>query len=382
MNGGRPRVLLLVLAVTSTLYLVGSFLCNSIDDTWRVDVPSDSEALGRRRLNQLQAFRDPKKVQQKTDSKVTQSNGPDSISQQQGKSPTFVLFLGLEGVGHHLVRDLLVHSPAMETIGRLGLCTGDEQTLDLKKLQYSMLSGGREAKTKGGLFNPHLQYEEGFDSRSLFATVVNALRTISAAVAGSTAPGAEVMHIPINLNGCGREDTLPMMSYPTYKGDDRALNTVNLDVYYSACLEAGVRCSHAYLYRDPYDVLLSTQQRGFNEDVVTAMRLYTLELQLLYAQMMQHPSGNMGCFGFLDSSPSLFFDEYTWFARMFGWTAESFLEVHGMVNSKVDIPMGNGRKPNIVKDEWSIIMDAFKLSHDRVVDLCHSLIPDNLRQNQ
>lgn len=368
----RLGALLALLAFTSTLYLIGSFWCNSIDDnTRRADVPYLPKALGRRRLK-LQEFRDPKKVQRKTDRKVTQSNGPDSTTQQQGEEPTFVIFLGLEGVGHHLVRDLLVRSPAMETIGRLGLCTGDEQTLDLKKLQYSMLSGGRETKTKGGLFNPHLQYGGGFDSRSLFATIVNALRTISAAVASSTSPGAEMMHIPINLNGCGNEDTLPMMSYPTYKGDHRALNTVNLDIYYSACREAGVRCSHAYLYRDAYDVLLSAQKRGFNEDAVTAMRLYTLELQLLYAQMTQYPSGNAGCFGFLDSRVSLFFDEYSWFARMFGWTTtEAFMEVHGMVYSKANTAMRR-RDPKIVKDEWSIIMDAFKLSHERVIDLCYS----------
>ena len=377
--GQRLRALL---AFTSTLCLIGLFLCNSIDDTRRVDLPSVRKTRGHRRLNQLQKFRDPKNVEQKAERKVTRSNGPDSLTQQQGESPTFVIFLGLEGVGHHLVRDLLVHSPAMETVGRLGLCTGDEHTLDLKKLQYSMLSGGRETKTKGGLFNPHLQYDGGFDSRSLFATIVNALRTISAAVASSISPGAEMMHIPINLNGCGSEDTLPMMSYPTYKGDHRALNTVNLDIYYSACREAGVRCSHAYLYRDPYDVLLSAQKRGFNEDAVTAMRLYTLELQLLYAQMIQYPSANAGCFGFLDSRVSLFFDEYSWFARLFGWKAESFMEVYNMINSKANTAMRNEHKPKkIVKDEWSIIMDAFKLSHERVIDLCYSLMPDTSRQD-
>ena len=160
-------------------------------------------------------------------------------------------------------------------------------------------------------------------------------------------------HIAINANSCGRKSS--MISYPNLHGRDRALQIFNLDVFFNACADAKVICKHVIIYRDPYDVIQSTTvNRAFNHNIYNAIRLYTSAMQQIHSQMVSHPDGNMGCFGFLDVEGHELRQDWEQFGNLFGWGSfESFMDHANMITKKNRTPMLEEMRANLIPSRLS-----------------------------
>lgn len=341
-------------------------------------IQSKTGATHNHRRRQLQ-FDDPRTVQLRTDvvaentygaeEGITTADDPATAA----SGPTYIFVVGLEGVGHHFMGELLAQSPNMKIMRHLGLCNAKQNSLQA-------MTNSMYKQHGSGLLNPH-QYEaklvmdQRYDSRELFKNIVGCMVHIRTQVTAYLKRGdgdnvassltEAPFYVPINANGCG----LSELSYPNFL-HHRALDFINLDVYYDACHEAGVDCKHVYMYRDPYDILASTERRKFNVDTMQGIQLYTKELQLIYAQMTVHSSKNAGCFGFLDVNGAKREEDIDRFGNLFGW-GEGFRDFHHQVNTKEPVPMDDSSKLELVPPEWSVMMNYFLVMHDRVINLCY-----------
>jgi len=177
-------------------------------------------------------------------------------------------------------------------------------------------------------------------------------------------------HVAINANSCKGPS---MMSYPDYSGPDRALQNFNIDFFYNACSDAGVKCKHLYIYRDPYDVIRSSSNRHFNENVYDAVRLYMSVLQQVHSQMVSFPERNLGCFGFLDPAGFQIQQDWERFGSLFGWESfEKFMATSQEINTMSPSPMSDEDKHLLVPDRLKAMMRALEDIHGRAVDYCYS----------
>lgn len=324
----------------------------------------------RRRLGSLSAFSDPKTV-----IRIDRDDGSfvvDGASGDSAVATTFAFIIGLEGVGHHFVGELLGEAPNLKLLEDLNLCEGDSESLH--SMNMAMFHSKGRRRPWGGLFNPNPPADSEFDSRVLYGEIVHAMSSINAFFATTFPPGGTLL-VPVNANRCaGRGGGTTEMSYPNLRGTDRAMNYPSLDLFYDACDEAEVSCKHIYMYRNPYDVLESTSKRKFNSDVAQGMRLYTMQLHIIYAQMSHHAGGTYGCFGFLDAEGAERVEDIDRFGRLFGWDSiDSFREVYYTLNKNNNpMPMDDSRKRKLVPPELEVLMRAYLEIHERVVNLCYS----------
>jgi len=240
-----------------------------------------------------------------------------------GNKPTFVFFLGLEGTGHHFVKTLLKGSPASRYMRRRDKGAGAKMT----ELADELFHSGK------GLMDAYCREDRVVDTVERRDNVVTLLRDITAEVANATAssgtdvaPNSSRNNIPPSTIALNANGFRYMMSYPMggIGSCSSRLKSPRLDVLYDACDRAGVRCEHAYLYRDPYEVLYSTTtKRGFNPTLYRAMHLYTHYLQVFLSHLVQYPSQTAGCFGLYEpgvTGRGLWNDRYARIIRnLTGW---------------------------------------------------------------
>lgn len=334
------------------------------------------------------------------------SDNKDDDAAYEG--PTLVLFVGLEGTGHHFIKSLLDHSPNMMQMKKLGVCSGYGG--ELGSLSYQFFHG---KEGPGGMFNPPSNSEgslnDAFDARDKFDQVVDILGNIKQKCIESQQQKKQRMNHATTINVPSSPDqandtttaidsasSLPLhqfnivinthgpsnLSYPSYKGPDRAMQLLNLDVYYNACRDARIRCRHAYIYRDPYNVLESTTgHRHFNGDALEGIRLYTGILHQIHSQMTLHLDKNIGCFGFLDSVGAENLNDWERFGSLFGWESnDDFMAIVREIN-KMDSPrpISEEMKEQLVPSRLDVLMNAFVDIHNEVIDLCYYSLEQSMR---
>lgn len=231
-------------------------------------------------------------------------------SQPSSSSIRFILFLGLEGTGHHLISEMTTVSRAKEDLVELKM--HPKQTTKLYDLlfQSSQSGGGRSLEALWS--SPcHLKKKKGDSNIQQKANVtkiennlIQLLRDMknkSKNQSKNQSTKNKSVVVPANGLFPNRERIHGMMSYPQFDGPCRPLTYPNLDVWYDICDAAGVQCQHIYLYRDPYEVVRSTTtKRNFNKDALEAIHLYTTLLGVLFAQLTRHASRSIGCVGLFD----------------------------------------------------------------------------------
>jgi len=269
----------------------------------------------------------------------------------EGQSSTkFVIFLGLEGTGHHLVTDFTSKSPTTRRLEQLGLIQTQRA---LSKTLYN------RRRANPGLLNAHCA-SEGSNKTRLFDTAVGLLQTI----ANETRPDP----LTVAVNCIGQDTTF---SYPSGRGREKCFNYPNVELFYHACNQAGVKCEHVYLHRDPYSVLLSTTvKRTFNRTILKALHLYTLLLNIIHAQISSYPNQNAGCLGFFDSNDT---QKELWgpVRDIFGWQDRQ-LEFNTTVQEVFHPPavMTDEVRMKLVTPESQAAMDSMIRAHESLLSLC------------
>lgn len=273
--------------------------------------------------------------------KSSTSSSNTSIS----SAVTFVFIIGVEGIGHHFISDLLKDSPNMRTLQELGLCDIDNP------VGYG------------------LTLLKGVAPSSTFDKLVNGMKELNQIIENrvQTSP----FNIAINVNGCNDR----MASYPSDKEENRLLNTPNIDIFYNACSKAQVNCKHIYIYRDPYDVVVSnTIKRKFNVNNREAIRTYTIMSHYIYSQLSYHSDKTLLCFGPFDVNGYKRDADWDKFGFIFGWkSADDFRSYVNAINHKRTIsPHSEAEMQKVAGKTLSVYMDAYREIHDRVIDLCYS----------
>ena len=262
---------------------------------------------------------------------------------------TLVFIIGIEGVGHHFVSDLLKDSPNMRELNELGLCDdGNPVAYGLPLMKANAHSSDFDKLVSGMI--------------ELDQIVKNRVQEHQA---GSS------FHIAINANGCHDR----MASYPSNLNENRHLDTPNVDIFYDACEKAQVNCKHIYLYRDPYDIISSTTvKRKFNADSREAIRTYTLMSQYIYSQLSYYSDKTLLCFGPLDVHGYKRQTDWDKFGLIFGWkSADDFRTYVNGINKKSEIvPYSESEKLKLVPEKWSVYIKAYEDIHARVTNLCYS----------
>lgn len=276
---------------------------------------------------------------------------PSRSNTNVSSAVTFVFIIGLEGVGHHFISDLLKNSPNMRTLQELGLCDIDNPVAYGNPL------------LKGTASSPE----------SVFKKFVKGMRELNQIFENRVQEqkAGSPFHIAINANGCHTR----MLSYPSDKEKNRLLNSPNIDLFYNACQEAQVNCKHIYVYRDPYDVIASnTLKRKFNVNAREAVRTYTIMSQYIYSQLSYHSNKTLLCFGPFDVNGFKRETDWDRFGLIFGWkSADDFRTYVNSINHKRDIsPHSKSEKLKIASKHLTPYMDAYREVHDRVIDLCYS----------
>jgi hypothetical protein len=288
-------------------------------------------------------------------------------------SVRFVMFLGIEGTGHHFWLDLIKESPLFARLKAFNL-----HPHYTKKLTQNLY---RHKKSRWkGLWSATCKWDESKDPApnvtSIQEGLVDSLRTINRHVenqplSAGAKPADRPIIFPVNLLP-GGGDEFGVISYPGFLKPCRALNYPNLDVWYQACDAAGVQCQHVYIYRNPYSVIKSTtDNREFNKNKMEAIHMYTTQLHILHSQLLQYPHRLIGCWDYNaalspvhwkeEVEPLLEFKEHTIFATT----------LKKVFHPKP--PVTERDKREIVPDDIHAYMKSMTKMHDLVVQACKTL---------
>jgi hypothetical protein len=292
---------------------------------------------------------------------------PSVGSPSKIKSPLrFVLFLGLEGTGHHFWLQLIKESPVYPRLVDLQL-----HPHYTKKLTMSLF---RHKKSRWkGLWSSTCKWNDEDPSpnvTSIHENVVTVLRNMTTLVANAQNHDTiSPIVIPFNLMGVGGNE-FGVMSYPGFLKPCRPLIYPNLDVWYHACETAGVICQHVYIYREPYNVIKSTtSNRRFNSEALEAIHLYTTQLHILHTQLVSFPDRLVGCWNYdTTRSPKHFKEQIE---PLLGFQNEkSFADVLQRI-FRPKAPLTAEDKRNIVPKEYDLYMQSMVRLHDLVVKTCN-----------
>ena len=201
------------------------------------------------------------------------------------------------------------------------------------------------------------------------------------------ADNPQPLRIPLNsyAEGAGTKFA-GMMSYPFQRKTGYRLCYPVLELVYNACAEAGVQCSHVYIYRHPLNVLKSTTiNRPFNSPgMVSATHLYTSHLKIIETQLRSYADRTRACFGFFDEKGS---EEWQGPMRdLWGWTASNNQTgFENLIQEEYRKPTKflHSTSDNIIAEEIEGIFPAehlpylelFLKAHERVVELCKQSVP-------
>lgn len=184
-----------------------------------------------------------------------------------------------------------------------------------------------------------------------------------------------ITHVPVNaLTRVAKSDNHEL-SYPDSVNCNR-IKHPNLDLFYRACEDAQVNCAAIYLYRDPYAVLNSNQHRHFNKNVQQGIHLYTMMLQVIYAQLSYAPEKTLACIGLYDDSSP---DEERWhpIRDLFGWTDAKAFDKYVHSVYRTHTPMTQEQKDALVPAAYRQHMRAMVSAHDRVIEQCRAMVRAN-----
>lgn len=250
----------------------------------------------------------------------------------------FIITIGLEGTGHHLMGMIAEQSPVLKLFKRNKLWPNKAKELQRSiYLNYSP----RRGKDVAGLVNAHcapdkdpamLQEQLVGHLRDMEAQVQKAIRkeaisSLRTAEIMSTTTGGETnsshsvnwnasmltmempqIPFPINSLEAGGEGPYGELSYPNFVTPCRPLNYPDLNLIYDACEQAQVDCLQVYIYRHPLEIFLSTLRRSFITNDTSAMQLYITDLHVIASQLRIYANKTLGCFGFFESDE----DELYW----------------------------------------------------------------------
>ena len=279
----------------------------------------------------------------------------------------FVLFLGIEGTGHHFWQDLVKASPIYDDVRAYGL-----HPAFTKQLTGSLYSH-KKSRWKG-LWSSPCKWVDSDPQPNVTAIRIELVATLEAMKErvdrqnneGDSGKN-EMIIFPVNFLATG--DDFGVGSYPGFLKPCRSLQYPNLDIWYDICEAAKVRCEHVYIYRDPYAVIRSTtENRQINKDKLEAIHLYTTMLHILYAQLSVFPHRLAGCWDFDEaSSPHLPYKEVN---DILGFPDDNLL-THAIQQIYRPKPrLTESDKRDIVPLDLTGHMNSLSRIHDRVVDLC------------
>lgn len=299
------------------------------------------------------------------------TSGQASFSQRMkpsdySSSPIrLILFLGIEGTGHHFWQDLIKESPIHDRVIKYGLHP------EFTKRLTSNLYRHKKSRWKG-LWSSPCKWQDSDPTpnvTSIQEEVVATLRAMKDHIVlqrqkFSVVDESSPVVFPVNFLASG--DEFGVASYPSFLKPCRALQYPNLDIWYTACGLAGVRCEHVYIYRDPYAVVKSTvDNRAINKEKLEAIHLYTTELQILYAQLSFFRDRLIGCWNYDDALSS-----NEWAKEINPILQFPNDKALGNIIRKVfhpKPPLTEIGKQKIVPAEFNVYMESFSKVHAAVV---------------
>ena len=271
--------------------------------------------------------------------------------------PTFIFLVGIEGTGHHFMQALMKSSPAVTAMRRVGA------HIPIASVRRTLLSG---------LMMPYCADKMDIQSpETLYRNLTSSLREAKELLKTEL----HVTHVPVNgLQSVAKSDNHEL-SYPDSKNCNR-IKHPNLDMFYKACDDAHVNCAAVYLYRDPYAVVSSNIKRHFNKNVQQGIHLYTMMLQVIYAQLSYVPEKTLACIGLYDDSVP---DEERWhpIRNLFGWTDPEAFQAYVTSVYQPHTPMTQEEKDDLVPPQYRYHMRSMVAAHDKVVEHCRAIVREN-----
>lgn len=318
-------------------------------------------------------FQDQLQVQYDHNAGSPYSIPPQHPQQQRQAAPAkpkeskihFVLFLGLEGVGHHLISKLVGISQAKQDM--VSLKMHPTHTTKLYNLLFQSEQAGSPGKA---LFSSPCRKKKSKTLPPNVTKIEGQLVTLMQQMKSNADASNKHVVVPANTLFENRERIHGMLSYPQFDGACRTLNYPNMDVWYHICDLANVECSHVYLYRDPYDVLHSTTKRHFHHDPLAAIHLYTTLLNVIMSQLTIHKSRTIACIG-------LFEDSTVWqpfLQDLLGISTADFTKVYSPP-PKRSTESSSSSSPSFMTTEeapaeFKPYMDSLVQLHNKVIQLC------------
>ena len=297
---------------------------------------------------------------------------PDGLS--------FVLVLGLEATGHHLVWKIVDGSPTFAKLVKLGIHPNKTEQL-LRALWRGYTAPTEALWSATCQRNKRGQRFPSPNVTQLQTTVVEILQSIQQTYdRQQQVQNLRGLVVPINVLEI--DGDAGQISYPNFAGPCRPLSYPNLHVWLEACTLAKVECQMVYLYRHPYSVLASTMKRHFHADWMQAIHLHTTQLQILHSQLTALPPQSiLDCWGMYyeeqDGSTSPFSWRNSNMGQLLGWTNRTAFE--GFVET-VYHPPKSLNVPKLLKElqPYQPYLETLLHVHERVVQLCYTHIGGTL----
>lgn len=279
----------------------------------------------------------------------------------------FVLFLGIEGTGHHFWQDLVRESPIFDQVHEYGL--HPEYTRKLTESLYRH----KKARWKG-MWSAPCKWSESDPTPNTTAINEELVRTLEAmknlVYSENKRRGDGVVKqviFPVNFLATG--DEFGVASYPGFLKPCRPLQYPNIDIWYEACDRAKVACSHVYIYRDPFAVIKSTtDNRSINKEKLEAIHLYTTHLHVIYAQLAIFSNRLAGCWDY-DAVLSPDFQSKEIIPILNFPDQPSLNDAIQKVYHPKKVMTGNDKVVS-VPAEFAAHMASMSRIHKRVVELC------------
>ena len=348
-------------ATSSSSSSSSSFALNEEDVTTTFHAPPES-IVAQRRLSRTTSDSSRSSSKRHDDAHNYDNNNNTIINPHV----QFVVVLGLEGTGHHLIRKLASHAPAVL----------EEQQQATKRKKKKKKAPAHSAQNVMSA----LQHvwdavwkinQPDLDVQSLYDDLVRQLQRAARRINTNNQPTTTTRNIFLNAEGNMKLWSYPQGSSPT----TRLLTYPDMDLFYAACHDAAVRCGHVYLYRDPAAILRSNvAHRSFNPTWLSAMATYTTMTSVLYGQLAAHGHRTLGCWGFYESADQQQ-EQQLWshVQSLMGWTDPVYFE--STIKSKYyQPPNATTTTTTIVPSSQNVSMTAFRRVYQQTLDLCRSQV--------
>lgn len=273
------------------------------------------------------------------------------------KDVIFQFLIGTKGTGHHMHEILFDASPLRKTINSYGI---SEEMKDLMRALYNkedMVKGiwsapCADTTPKGAFLMKNL-----VDNLRVVVEKVNEKNTNNKAL---VIPINAIFDFQMSYPSDGPNPSCQYMQYP------------NIEILYKACETVGVSCRHAFVSRDPYEILRSITSENEHHTFHLQIKSMMSMLSVIEMQLKLNPTRLAACWDFSNG----FLDEGGMFiARSMGWTEM------GLNQSFPDI----GKLPYISEKEkdtlrngpHKVYMNDFVAATNRINKICTNLLDRN-----